>query len=217
MRRGLCLCSDPQFPESHRQEHPGLTCKPPPQFTVLAVTFPGQRLSWHNGADTKHFLCVKVNEDVWISSSGPPMEMKTLSALLALLLIFGAVVTDGNLFDLQKMIKQVTGRSAITNYIAYGCYCGNKGRGKPLDATDWCCHDHDCCYRRGMRCKPKTERYSYTYLSGNVKCDGGTQCQREICECDRNFVLCLKKNLGSYKSSYRYYSNIFCRGSPPGC
>ncbi|XP_060115604.1 uncharacterized protein LOC132587346 [Heteronotia binoei] len=124
--------------------------------------------------------------------------MKTLSAWVVVLLIFGPIVTDGNLFDLQKMIKQVTGKSTIPNYIAYGCYCGQGGRGEPLDATDRCCRDHDCCYRRVMRqrCKPKRERYSYTHLSGNVKCGGGTQCQQQICECDRDFVLCLKKTLG---------------------
>ncbi|KAL8198583.1 UNVERIFIED_CONTAM: hypothetical protein K2H54_016893 [Gekko kuhli] len=190
-----------------------------PSLSSLAVNFPCHKLWWCNGAGAKPFLCVKAGEEVWISSSGPPMERKTLCTLVVALLAFGAVVTDGNLFDLQKMIKQVTRKSAITNYVAYGCYCGYKGRGKPLDATDRCCYYHDCCYGGLMAkgCKPKTESYSYTHLSGNISCGSRTQCQREICECDRNFVLCLKKNLGSYRNSYRFYWNIFCRGSPPEC
>ncbi|XP_048374386.1 group IID secretory phospholipase A2-like [Sphaerodactylus townsendi] len=147
------------------------------------------------------------------------MEKMTLSALVTLLLIFGAVITEGHLFNLQKMIKQVTGERAIPNYFAYGCYCGWGGKGKPLDDTDWCCRKHDCCYDQivRQRCRPKTSKYSYTYQSGNVKCGHGTSCQQQICECDRDLVLCLKKHLGSYRKDFRFHWNIDCRGSTPGC
>nr|XP_056720877.1 basic phospholipase A2 Ceg-N6-like [Euleptes europaea] len=148
------------------------------------------------------------------------MEKKTLSALVTLLLIFGAVVTDGSLLNLNKMIKQVTGRNAIINYGAYGCHCGWGSKGKPLDDTDWCCHEHDCCYHRTERqgcCRPIITRYSYTHQFGDVSCGRGTSCQQQICECDREFALCLERNSWSYRRRYRFYWNLLCKGPNPSC
>ncbi|XP_054857276.1 basic phospholipase A2 Sms-N6-like [Eublepharis macularius] len=144
---------------------------------------------------------------------------KNLPALVALLFAFGVVITDGNLFQLQKMIKEATGKQAIPNYSSYGCHCGLGGKGKPLDDTDWCCHYHDCCYEKmeNQGCKPKTVSYSYSYLSGNMNCGGGTSCEQQVCECDRNLAMCLKKHLGSYSWKLRFYWNIFCSNSAPEC
>nr|XP_056720878.1 phospholipase A2, membrane associated-like [Euleptes europaea] len=147
------------------------------------------------------------------------MERKTLFALATLLLSLGAVITDGSLLNLQKMIKDVTGKNAIINYGAYGCHCGVGGKGKILDHTDWCCHKHDCCYNQMVRkgCSPRTAGYSYTYQSGDVSCGSGTSCQQQICECDRELALCLERNSGSYRTRYRFYLNRLCRGQYPSC
>ncbi|XP_053257901.1 basic phospholipase A2 Ceg-N6-like [Podarcis raffonei] len=128
------------------------------------------------------------------------------------------------------MIKQMTGKNAIPDYMAYGCYCGWGGSGMPKDQTDWCCRNHDCCYKRvdEQGCDSKLATYSYTYKSGNVICGNepwywamipGTsiQCERLTCECDQKFVQCLKKNLKTYQKKYTYFPNFLCFGHPPLC
>ncbi|XP_063001504.1 basic phospholipase A2 F16-like [Elgaria multicarinata webbii] len=154
----------------------------------------------------------------------------TPSAVAVLLLTCGGIITDASLFELSRMIKDVTRRNAIPDYSTYGCYCGLGGKGKPLDKTDWCCQQHDCCYTKVDKegCKSKTNLYIYSYNSGKVRCGAeplwwklmmknGIWCQRKVCECDRRFVECLKKYSRSYQNAYRYHSNELCYGSSPHC
>lgn len=49
----------------------------------------------------------------------------------------GVPAVPGGLLDLKSMIEKVTGKTALTNYGFYGCYCGWGGRGTPKDGTDW--------------------------------------------------------------------------------
>ncbi|XP_066493525.1 uncharacterized protein [Tiliqua scincoides] len=142
------------------------------------------------------------------------MEKKMLSAWVLLLLSCSAIVANGSLWELKKMIKQVTGKSAIPNYSTYGCHCGIGGEGRPKDLTDWCCHQHDCCYLslERQRCRPKADTYSYDYLQGKVRCGGATWCKKQNCECDRILAECLLTHSDSYNDAYTYFPNFLCQG-----
>ncbi|XP_065431462.1 basic phospholipase A2 Ts-G6D49-like isoform X1 [Chrysemys picta bellii] len=148
----------------------------------------------------------------------PCMKMKNL-LVFAVLFAYGAVMTQGSLWELQKMIKQVTGKSALWNYSNYGCHCGSGGKGTPTDDTDQCCYLHDCCYKRLRHhgCYAKFTTYSYFYLSGRIYCGLGSWCKRESCQCDSDLVLCLKKHVSSYKTGYRFYRKRRCGDRAPTC
>uniref|UniRef100_A0A452IPE5 Phospholipase A2 n=1 Tax=Gopherus agassizii TaxID=38772 RepID=A0A452IPE5_9SAUR len=124
-----------------------------------------------------------------------------------------------NLIQFADMIKQMTGKYPFLNYNAYGCYCGLGGSKQPLDATDWCCRAHDCCYGKmsAHGCKPKRESYSYSIQSRNIACGGKTFCQKQICECDKAAALCFRRTIDTFNEKYRYYPNIFCKGTTPQC
>ncbi|XP_030078030.1 uncharacterized protein LOC115482423 [Microcaecilia unicolor] len=144
---------------------------------------------------------------------------KTFPAFREKTSLIGAIVVHGSLREFDKMIGQMTGKSAFPNYSGYGCYCGYGGRGAPIDATDRCCFRHDCCYSRVIRrgCRPYTDMYNYSYSNGRVTCGSGSSCERQICECDRTAVTCFRSNLRSYSTRYTYRLNTLCRGSAPSC
>uniref|UniRef100_A0ABI7ZGG1 Phospholipase A2 n=1 Tax=Felis catus TaxID=9685 RepID=A0ABI7ZGG1_FELCA len=84
----------------------------------------------------------------------------------------GVPAVPGGLLDLKSMIEKVTGKTALTNYGFYGCYCGWGGRGTPKDGTDWCCWVHDHCYGRleEKGCHIRTQSYKYRFARGLVTC-----------------------------------------------
>uniref|UniRef100_A0A8D0G2X5 Phospholipase A2 n=1 Tax=Sphenodon punctatus TaxID=8508 RepID=A0A8D0G2X5_SPHPU len=142
--------------------------------------------------------------------------MKILLAL-AVLLTFSILLAHGGLLEFRKMIKQVTEKHAFPSYTTYGCWCGLGGKGMPKDATDWCCQNHDCCYSQlNDKCSPKTGRYKFTYKDEVLACEGNG-CEKQICECDKIAVLCMKRNLDTYNKSYRFYPNWKCSRSGPKC
>ncbi|XP_045154985.1 phospholipase A2 group V isoform X1 [Echinops telfairi] len=138
-------------------------------------------------------------------------EMKAL-LMLAWLLTCSVHTVPGGLLELKSMIEKVTGKTALTNYGFYGCYCGWGGQGTPKDATDWCCWVHDHCYGRleETSCNIRTQSYKYRVTWGLVTCETGTFCQTQLCTCDRKLVHCLWRNLRSYNPIYRFLPNIFC-------
>ncbi|KFZ59817.1 Group IIE secretory phospholipase A2, partial [Antrostomus carolinensis] len=91
-----------------------------------------------------------------------------------------------NLLQFGSMIKHKTGKSWVS-YNGYGCYCGWGGSKQPLDATDWCCHAHDCCYKKltSSHCSPKFVKYQFSTQGSQIICGSGTSCERQTCECDR--------------------------------
>nr|XP_020754837.1 group IID secretory phospholipase A2 isoform X1 [Odocoileus virginianus texanus] len=139
--------------------------------------------------------------------------------LLCTLVVFAGVVpAEGDILDLNKMVRQVTGKIPIFFYTSYGCYCGLGGRGPPRDATDWCCHAHDCCYGylTPHNCDIRYDHYDYTFFRGQVHCSTkGSWCEQQLCACDKTLADCLQRNLNTYKNDLRYLSS--CEGEIPEC
>ncbi|NWW83652.1 PA2B phospholipase, partial [Rhynochetos jubatus] len=118
----------------------------------------------------------------------------------------------GSLWELQKMIKEVTGKNALLHYSSYGCYCGLGGKGQPKDATDRCCQLHDTCYNSllSYHCNAKLQGYRYGRHGSSPFCREGSWCAWYSCQCDRSLALCLKRSIGSYNKLYRFYPKYWC-------
>ncbi|NWX11475.1 PA2GE phospholipase, partial [Aegotheles bennettii] len=123
-----------------------------------------------------------------------------------------------NLLQFSSMIERMTGKSAAY-YNGYGCYCGWGGSKQPVDATDWCCHAHDCCYKKvaSSHCSPKLVKYNASISKKQITCGSGTSCQTKTCECDKRAAECFKRTARTYSNSYRSYANYLCRGRTPSC
>ncbi|NXA54573.1 PA2G5 phospholipase, partial [Nothocercus julius] len=119
----------------------------------------------------------------------------------------------GSLRELQRMITQATGRSAVLHYAFYGCHCGWGGRGQPKDATDWCCQRHDVCYDGLLQhsCNAKQQHYYYRWHGSRPACAKGSWCAQLSCECDRSLALCLRQHLSTYRAALRFYPQFACQ------
>jgi len=127
--------------------------------------------------------------------------------------------------DLYKMVKCGTGCNPLV-YKGYGCYCGFLGSGGVVDGIDRCCKMHDWCYSQ-TTCMyleyhlPYFFPYKWTCNGGAPYCIAGTtrktnsaSCSHQLCECDREFVECLKQfpcpiKKAMCRSPWRYWQNLF--------
>ncbi|NXP50705.1 PA2GE phospholipase, partial [Heliornis fulica] len=141
-----------------------------------------------------------------------------MKLFLLFLCLAGLVPANCDLLQFGSMIKHMTGKSSLS-YNGYGCYCGLGGSKQPLDATDWCCHAHDCCYRKvsSFLCSPKLVTYKYDKSGSGIVCGSGTKCQRETCMCDKKAAECFRRTAKTYKNSYKNYPNFKCKGRRPSC
>nr|XP_012296162.1 group IID secretory phospholipase A2-like isoform X1 [Aotus nancymaae] len=95
-----------------------------------------------------------------------------LALLCGLVVMAGVIPIQGGILNLNKMVKQVTGKTPFLSYWPYGCHCGLGGRGQPKDASDWCCRTHDCCYAhlKTHGCRFHTDHYRYNFSQGEIYC-----------------------------------------------
>ncbi|XP_061761279.1 phospholipase A2-like isoform X4 [Nerophis ophidion] len=148
-----------------------------------------------------------------------------MTALCLTFLLSAAVSAAGSSLERTKRgvlelggIIKCTTQSPAFAYLWYGCYCGLGGHGNPVDETDECCHQHDCCYNRAEKegCKPKTDRYKWTCEDNMAICDALTdQCEKILCKCDREFGDCLKN--ARYSRMYTVWPNFFCSDEKKSC
>ncbi|XP_066228141.1 group IID secretory phospholipase A2 isoform X1 [Saccopteryx leptura] len=143
--------------------------------------------------------------------------------LCALVLLAGVTPTQGGILNLNKMVHKLTRKIPIFSYWTYGCHCGHGGKGPPKDATDWCCHAHDCCYMhlKYHNCHYFTDNYNYSFSQGGIQCsDRGSWCEQQLCDCDKEVAFCLQRNLGTYNKKLRFtrlFRQSRCKGETPMC
>jgi len=113
------------------------------------------------------------------------------------------------------------------SFKGYGCYCGFLGDGEPVDAIDMCCKMHDWCYTT-TSCMGLDWDLPY-FVPFKWKCNGGSpycipgktsksdrnSCSHQLCECDREFAMCLQRQMpcpnskALCKSKQRLIQNVF--------
>lgn len=126
---------------------------------------------------------------------------------------------------LYGIIKCATGCNPLS-FKGYGCFCGFQGSGEPVDAIDMCCKMHDWCYTT-TSCHGLEWDLPY-FVPFKWKCNGGSpycipgksqrtgrnSCSHQLCECDREFAMCLNKHRpcprskAACKNKKRLWQNI---------
>uniref|UniRef100_H0ZQM1 Otoconin 90 n=1 Tax=Taeniopygia guttata TaxID=59729 RepID=H0ZQM1_TAEGU len=77
---------------------------------------------------------------------------------------------------------------------AYGCYCGQEGRGDPTDALDRCCFSHHCCMEQVKKLGCHAERNlrsEVVCFDHTPKCVGWSTCEKLLCACDTAAAQCM--------------------------
>ncbi|XP_049693214.2 uncharacterized protein LOC110382307 [Helicoverpa armigera] len=120
-------------------------------------------------------------------------------------------------FHLYNMLYCATGCDPLS-YKGYGCYCGFLGSGRPTDGIDRCCKLHDECYEN-IYCPFYTvylQPYFWKCYHGQPLCalenfdtqnDVVNGCAGRLCECDRQFAMCVRR----YRCPRK---RALCRSSP---
>ena len=100
-----------------------------------------------------------------------------------------------HVLDLCGMMVCAVGSSCVA-YNEYGCFCGRGGYGRPVDAIDACCLDHDLCYANlPDTCWPKWSPFQWSCHYGRPSCDPLNQgCRKGACDCDAAFANCLARH-----------------------
>ncbi|XP_062337569.1 otoconin-90 [Osmerus eperlanus] len=94
---------------------------------------------------------------------------------------------------LGEMLRCLTGRCPH-EYEMYGCYCGQEGKGQPMDQLDRCCFFHRCCLLqiRSMGCKRDRKlNAGISCENRKPRCQGVSVCDKLQCVCDRTSAECM--------------------------
>ncbi|KAI7809807.1 putative HERV-H LTR-associating protein 1, partial [Triplophysa rosa] len=123
----------------------------------------------------------------------------------------GQVLKD--MSALGEMLNCLTGRCPH-EYQHYGCYCGQQGRGKPVDQLDRCCFLHQCCLEQLSALGCRRNRKLNAQIScqkGKPQCVGTSVCNRLQCVCDRSTAECMAA------SFFNQSVTSSCSGPRPPC
>ncbi|MBN3321847.1 OC90 protein, partial [Atractosteus spatula] len=118
---------------------------------------------------------------------------------------------------LGEIIHCLTGRCPH-EYEMYGCYCGQEGRGRPMDELDRCCFFHQCCLEQIRMFGCRAERKLNIQVScdnGQPACAGANMCDKLQCMCDKASAECMA---GAYfNETVAVLHKQRCRGMRTPC
>uniref|UniRef100_H3AU65 Phospholipase A2 n=1 Tax=Latimeria chalumnae TaxID=7897 RepID=H3AU65_LATCH len=148
------------------------------------------------------------------SDSGPPKKFCERSTFLQL-------TENGRskreLPRIGEMIFCLTGRCP-QEFESYGCYCGQIGKGNPLDQLDRCCFYHQCCLEQTKRlgCRPdRSISAEITCVDQTAYCSGFTLCDQFLCSCDKAAAECMADAF--YNETLRSVSKRQCQNQKASC
>ncbi|XP_054713894.1 basic phospholipase A2 caudoxin-like [Uloborus diversus] len=147
-----------------------------------------------------HFLLLWTALGIFCAFANADEEVSEWNASLSNVRYLSETEDTRSVFQLGHMIQCQTGCDPL-RYRRYGCFCGFRGAGRPVDFIDNCCLTHDWCYSR-LACPPfmlYVIRYAWLCRGrGNAQCTGGNyanavfnRCAFQLCECDRVFARCI--------------------------
>ncbi|XP_053571922.1 otoconin-90 [Bombina bombina] len=118
---------------------------------------------------------------------------------------------------LGEMLFCLTGKCP-EEFESHGCYCGQEGRGNPVDILDSCCFSHQCCieHLKKLGCQPdRNIRSEVICLDHKPTCVGWSICDKLICSCDKAAAECMAD--APFNSTARSVSRNQCQGETVLC
>ncbi|XP_054446072.1 otoconin-90 [Pteronotus mesoamericanus] len=119
--------------------------------------------------------------------------------------------------QLGEMLFCLTSRCP-EEFESYGCYCGQEGRGEPVDTLDRCCWSHHCCLQQLRRLGCLLERLPRSPVGctdGAPKCAGQSLCAKLLCVCDQTAAECMAAAF--FNQSLQSAGRPECPGGPALC
>ncbi|XP_043847586.1 otoconin-90 [Dromiciops gliroides] len=104
------------------------------------------------------------------------------------------------------------------DFESYGCYCGQEGRGDPVDPLDRCCFSHHCCLEQAKKFGCGLERSSRSKVTcedHKPKCRGQSLCENLLCSCDQTAAECMAA--ATFNESVRFWSRSRCQENGTLC
>ncbi|XP_053323893.1 otoconin-90 [Spea bombifrons] len=118
---------------------------------------------------------------------------------------------------LGEMLFCLTGRCP-EEFESYGCYCGQEGKGNPVDTLDSCCFSHQCCidHLKKLGCQSERNiRSEVVCLDNKPTCVGWSICDKLLCACDKAAAECMAA--APLNETVRSLNRDQCRGETVVC
>lgn len=106
-----------------------------------------------------------------------------------------------SIVQLAGILNCVSGCNPL-RYRGYGCFCGYRGDGTPVDHIDGCCLQHDWCYSQSPCSKLSIYLLPYDWhciTPGVAHCSYPSSlsphahCGQQLCQCDLQFANCVSR------------------------
>lgn len=144
--------------------------------------------------------------------------MNTLVELICVICFMLTLATSlDNHFDIYRIHTFIKARSDDKYFTdemnQYGCWCGQTGRGNPVDDLDRCCLQHNLCLNNILTkgCEDSSQFYQYaSCFSITYICTDKDSCKQMYCKCDVELADCLFTFKFKYDKQWKYGNKAYC-------